>query len=191
MPLPRSDRRPAERREHILVFVSAYLIHLAAMGLYVLVGDLAGTSANAGLLLGGAVAVETPPGATPPAGARALWAARTLLGSGPQALGRTLRHLDATRAGPRGGLDPGVRRVRPDLTGRGTGRTLLDHVLTTTPGAVHLTTADPANVPLYRHFGFTTLGETPLGPPAVTSVVRVPSPSWKIHEDPGPDSSSR
>ncbi|MFH7596919.1 GNAT family N-acetyltransferase [Streptomyces racemochromogenes] len=123
-----------------------------------------------------AAAVLTPPGATPSAGARALWAARTLLSGGPRALGRTLRYLDATEGGaPAGAWTLEFVGVRPDLTGRGAGRTLLDHVLTTTPGAVHLTTADPANVPLYRHFGFTTLGEIPLGPLTVTSMARVPS----------------
>ncbi|MFD0374387.1 hypothetical protein [Streptomyces sp. NPDC127112] len=51
---------PVARRARLL-FVSAHLIHLAAMGLYVLSGDLAWTSANAGLLLGGAAAVEFAP----------------------------------------------------------------------------------------------------------------------------------
>ncbi|MFI1279308.1 hypothetical protein ACH4U5_00800 [Streptomyces sp. NPDC020858] len=42
----------------------------------------------------------------------------------------------------------------------------------TRPHGLYLTTADPANVPLYRHFGFTTLHETPLGPLTVTSMSR-------------------
>ncbi|MFE6839952.1 GNAT family N-acetyltransferase [Streptomyces sp. NPDC057705] len=120
-----------------------------------------------------AAAVLTPPDATPAVGARALWAARTGLRCGPRALGRTLRHLDAT-----GGSAPPQAwtlefvGVRPDLTGRGAGRLLLDHVLAAipAPGRLYLTTADPANVPLYRHFGFATLRKTPLGPLSVTSM---------------------
>ncbi len=65
-----------------------------------------------------AAAVVTPPGATPAAGARALWAARTGLRCGPRALVRTLRYLDATG----GGVPPEAWTlefvgVRPGLTG--------------------------------------------------------------------------
>ncbi|WP_374772042.1 hypothetical protein OG756_01840 [Streptomyces sp. NBC_01310] len=51
---------PAARRARLL-FVSAHLIHLAAMGLVVLSGDLTWTLTNAALLLGGAVVVEFAP----------------------------------------------------------------------------------------------------------------------------------
>ncbi|MEU7725923.1 hypothetical protein AB0B78_11860 [Streptomyces sp. NPDC040724] len=51
---------PGARRARLL-FVSAHLIHLAAMGLVVLSGDLAWTLTNAALLLGGAVVVEFTP----------------------------------------------------------------------------------------------------------------------------------
>ncbi|MFH0178710.1 hypothetical protein [Streptomyces cacaoi] len=51
---------PGARRARLL-FVSAHLIHLAAMGLIVLSGDLAWTLANAALLLAGAVVVEFAP----------------------------------------------------------------------------------------------------------------------------------
>ncbi|WP_404953268.1 GNAT family N-acetyltransferase [Streptomyces sp. 147326] len=120
-----------------------------------------------------AAAVLTPPGAIPTAGARAVWAARTGLRCGPRALGRTLRYLHATDGGaPPGAWTLEFVGVRPDLTGRGAGRLLLDHVLATTPApqGLYLTTADPANVPLYRHFGFATLRTTPLGPLSVTSM---------------------
>ncbi|MGP3683378.1 GNAT family N-acetyltransferase [Streptomyces sp. IBSNAI002] len=122
-----------------------------------------------------AAAVLTPPSATPAAGPHVLWAARTGLRCGPRTLGRTLRYLDATEAGaPPGAWTLEFVGVRPDLTGRGAGRLLLDHVLVVTPAAhgLYLTTADPANVPLYRRFGFTTLRETPLGPLHVTSMSR-------------------
>ncbi|MFD3776083.1 GNAT family N-acetyltransferase [Streptomyces sp. NPDC058612] len=92
--------------------------------------------------------------------------ARTGLRCGPRALGRTLRHLDTTDAGaPPGAWTLEFVGVRPGLTGRGAGRLLLNHVLATTPAphSLYLTTADPANVRLYRHFGFTALRETPLG----------------------------
>ncbi|GGX43329.1 GNAT family N-acetyltransferase [Streptomyces chryseus] len=122
-----------------------------------------------------AAAVLTPPGATPAAGTRALWAARTGLRCGPRALDRTLRYLDATDGGaPPGAWTLEFVGVRPDRTGRGAGRLLLDHVLATTPTphGLYLTTTDPANVPLYHHFGFTTLRQTPLGPLSVTSMSR-------------------
>ncbi|OKJ64777.1 hypothetical protein AMK27_02525 [Streptomyces sp. CB02009] len=51
---------PGARRARLL-FVSAHLTHLAAMGLVVLSGDLTWTLTNAALLLGGAVTVEYAP----------------------------------------------------------------------------------------------------------------------------------
>ncbi|MEU6313027.1 hypothetical protein [Streptomyces sp. NPDC047014] len=51
---------PGARRARLL-FVSAHLLHLGAMGLYVLGGDLGWTAGNAVLLLGGAMAVEYAP----------------------------------------------------------------------------------------------------------------------------------
>ncbi|MFF9982899.1 GNAT family N-acetyltransferase [Streptomyces erythrochromogenes] len=119
-----------------------------------------------------AVAVLTPPGAAPSAAGQAAWAARTALLCGPRALGRTLRYLRATE----GGAPPGAGTlefigVHPDLTGRGAGRALLDHVLATAHGD-YLTTADPSNVPLYRHFGYAPLHETRLGPLTITSMAR-------------------
>ncbi|MFJ7777851.1 GNAT family N-acetyltransferase [Streptomyces yangpuensis] len=125
-----------------------------------------------------AAAVLTPPGATPAAGARALWAARTLLRSGPRALGRTLRYLGATEGGaPTGAWTLEFIGVRPALMGRGAGRALLDHVLSAVPAGagIHLTTADPSNVPLYHHFGFATLNETRLGPLTITAMTHPPT----------------
>lgn len=124
-----------------------------------------------------AAAVLTPPGAVPGAGARARWAARTLLRCGPLALARTLRYLDAAEGrAPEGAWTLEFVGVRPDLTGRGAGRTLLDHVLAAVPAGagVHLTTADPSNVPLYRRFGFVTQHEIALGPLTVTAMARPP-----------------
>ncbi|MEV6677545.1 GNAT family N-acetyltransferase [Streptomyces erythrochromogenes] len=117
-----------------------------------------------------AAAVLTPPGAAPSALAQAGWAARTVLRCGPRALGRTLSYVRATEGGapPRAGTLEFIG-VHPDLTGRGAGRALLDHILTTAHGR-YLTTADPSNVPLYRHFGYTVLRETRLGPLTITSM---------------------
>ncbi|MFZ3475071.1 hypothetical protein ACODT3_00620 [Streptomyces sp. 4.24] len=54
-------RADAGARRARLLFVSAHVIHLAAMGLVVLSGDVAWTLTNAALLLGGAVVVEFAP----------------------------------------------------------------------------------------------------------------------------------
>ncbi|MEJ8646236.1 hypothetical protein WKI68_43330 [Streptomyces sp. MS1.HAVA.3] len=54
-------RAAPEARRARLLFVSAHLIHLAAMGLVVLSGDVTWTLTNAALLLGGAVVVEFAP----------------------------------------------------------------------------------------------------------------------------------
>ncbi len=64
--------------------------------------------------------------------------------------------------------------VRPGTAGRGAGRYLLDHVLAATPAQAgfFLTTADPANVPLYRLFGFADLRRTTLGPLDVRAMVK-------------------
>lgn len=122
-----------------------------------------------------AAAVLTPPGAAPGVPARAAWAARTGLRCGPSALGKTLRYLHQAEAlAPAGAWTLEFIGVRPDSMGRGAGRFLLDHVLaaTTAPAGFFLTTADPANVPLYRRFGFTELQRTVLGPLTVTAMAR-------------------
>ncbi|MFF8837451.1 GNAT family N-acetyltransferase [Streptomyces sp. NPDC015130] len=120
-----------------------------------------------------ASAVLTPPGAAPGIPARAAWAARTGLRCGPAALGRTLRYLrHAETVCPPGAWTLEFIGVRPDSAGHGAGRLLLDHLLATTPApaGIFLTTADPTNVPLYRHLGFTELQRTPLGPLTVTAM---------------------
>ncbi|MFF3013340.1 GNAT family N-acetyltransferase [Streptomyces sp. NPDC057939] len=122
-----------------------------------------------------AAAVLTPPGATPGVGARAGWATRTLLRGGPDALRRTLRYLEAAETEvPAEAWTLEFIGVIPAAAGRGWGRLLLDHVLAGTPGTagIFLTTADPANVGLYRHFGFTVLRHLPVGPLRVTSMHR-------------------
>ncbi|MEU3747732.1 MULTISPECIES: GNAT family N-acetyltransferase [Streptomyces] len=126
-----------------------------------------------------AAAVLTPPGAAPGIPARAAWAARTGLRCGPSALGKTLRYLHHAEAlVPTGAWTLEFIGARPDSAGRGAGRFLLDHVLATAPAPAgfFLTTADPANVPLYRRFGFTELQRTVLGPLTVTAMAR-PGPT--------------
>ncbi|MEU7072418.1 GNAT family N-acetyltransferase [Streptomyces narbonensis] len=122
-----------------------------------------------------ASAVLTPPGAAPGIPARAAWAARTGLRCGPSVLWKTLRYLHHAEAAPPEGVwTLEFVGVRPDSAGRGAGGFLLDHVLAAVPAPAgfFLTTADPANVPLYRSFGFTELQRTALGPLAVTTMVR-------------------
>ncbi|MDB1086054.1 GNAT family N-acetyltransferase [Streptomyces sp. ACA25] len=122
-----------------------------------------------------AAAVLTPPGAAHTAPTRAVWAARTGFRCGPRALGRTLRYLHlAEAATPEGAWTLEFIGVLPGMTGRGAGRVLLDHLLADVPapGGFYLTTADPANVPLYRHFGFVPVHRTALGPLDITAMAR-------------------
>ncbi|MFD3808851.1 hypothetical protein ACFWSF_32585 [Streptomyces sp. NPDC058611] len=122
-----------------------------------------------------AAAVLTPPGLAPGAGTQARWAARTLLGCGPRPLRRTLRYLHVTEAGvPAGSWTLEFIGVVPEAAGRGAGRLLLDRLLGDVPPAsgVFLTTADPENVFVYRHFGFTTLRQLSVGPLDVTAMWR-------------------
>ncbi|MGW3323172.1 GNAT family N-acetyltransferase [Streptomyces virginiae] len=122
-----------------------------------------------------AAAVLTPPAAAPSSAARAAWAARTLLGCGPRALLRTLRHLYAAEAEtPPGAWTLEFIGVEPAAAGRGVGGRLLDRLLATTPapGGVFLTTADEANVRLYHRFGFTTLRRLTVGPLEVRAMWR-------------------
>ncbi|MFE5912458.1 GNAT family N-acetyltransferase [Streptomyces wedmorensis] len=83
-----------------------------------------------------------------------------------------MRHAET--AAPVGAWTLEFIGVRPDTAGRGAGRYLLDHVLAATPAQAgfFLTTADPANVPLYRRFGFVDLRRTTLGPLDVRAMVK-------------------
>ncbi|MGV9314059.1 GNAT family N-acetyltransferase [Streptomyces sp. NPDC003691] len=138
-----------------------------------------------------AAAVLTPPGGVPSAGARAAWLARTALGCGPRALGRTLRYLQAAeKAAPAGAWTLEFVGVLPALQGRGAGRRLLDHVLAglPAPGGVFLTTADPENEVLYRRFGFTTLRHIPVGPITTAAMWRpAPGENGTVPEGNGAD----
>ncbi|MFG2485437.1 GNAT family N-acetyltransferase [Streptomyces virginiae] len=128
-----------------------------------------------------AAAVLTPPAAAPSGAARAAWAARTLAGCGPRTLLRTLRYLHAAEAEtPPGAWTLEFIGVEPAAAGRGTGGRLLDRLLAATPapGGVFLTTADEANVRLYRRFGFTTLRRLTVGSLEVTAMWR-PDPSGR------------
>ncbi|MGW1278755.1 GNAT family N-acetyltransferase [Streptomyces tsukubensis] len=122
-----------------------------------------------------AAAVLTPPGGTPSGPARAAWAVRTALGCGPAALTRTLRYLDAVEsAAPADAWTLEFLGVVPARRGRGAGSRLLARALAglPAPGGVFLTTADPANEPLYRRFGFLTLRSIPVGPLTTTAMWR-------------------
>ncbi|MEU9704162.1 hypothetical protein AB0E14_25075, partial [Streptomyces sp. NPDC047981] len=123
------------------------------------------------------------------------WAACTLARCGPRALGRTLRYLSRTEATvPAGAWTLEFVGVVPRAAGRGIGRRILDHALDALDegdavddggfavgggeraagagGGVFLTTADPVNVGLYRHFGFTVLGDVRVGPVVTTAMWR-------------------
>lgn len=123
-----------------------------------------------------ASAVLTPPGAGPSAGAKAAWAARTLLRCGPGPLIRTLRYLGGTAsAAPDGAWNLEFIGVLPEHTGRGAGRRLLNQLLAPALGSVHLTTADPDNVAFYERLGFTTHARLRIGPITTTAMSR-PAP---------------
>ncbi|MFI1017817.1 GNAT family N-acetyltransferase [Streptomyces sp. NPDC020965] len=120
-------------------------------------------------------AVLTPPATTPSSIAQARWAARTFTRCGPRALGRTLRYLHTTEAEvPDGAWTLEFIGMAPAAAGRGGGRRLLDRLLADTPATagVFLTTADPGNVPIYRHFGFDTLRHLTAGPLNITAMHR-------------------
>ncbi|MFB7255541.1 GNAT family N-acetyltransferase [Streptomyces nojiriensis] len=88
---------------------------------------------------------------------------------------RTLRYLHAAEARtPAGAWTLEYIGVEPGAAVRGTGGRLLGHMLATVPapGGIFLTTADEANVRLYRRFGFTTLRRLAVGPLEVTAMWR-------------------
>jgi len=122
-----------------------------------------------------AAAVLTPPGAVPRPRAQAAWAARVALRCGPGAVRRTVRYVRATEAwAPDDAWTLEFIGVDPRHRGRGAARRLLNHLLAdlTGPHPVHLTTADPGNVALYRHFGFAVDHRIRVGPLTTTAMSR-------------------
>ncbi|MEO3972622.1 hypothetical protein [Streptomyces sp. CAU 1734] len=120
-------------------------------------------------------AVLTPPATPPSPGARARWATRTLTLCGPRTLGRTLRYLHATESAvPEGAWVLEFIGITPTAAGRGAGRRLLDRLIADTPptAGIFLSTADPANVPLYTRFDFEPLHRLAVGPLSVTLMHR-------------------
>ncbi|MEV6523723.1 GNAT family N-acetyltransferase [Longispora sp. NPDC051575] len=117
-----------------------------------------------------AAALLTPPGHRPGQAAQLAWTARVATRCGPGAVRRTLTYLRAAeRHKPAGAWTLEFIGVLPRARGTGAGRLLLDRILAEF-GDVWLTTADPANVPLYRHFGFAVTGEWRVGPLGVTGM---------------------
>ncbi|MBB1253775.1 GNAT family N-acetyltransferase [Streptomyces sp. OF3] len=130
-----------------------------------------------------AAAVLTPPGGAPGAAARLGWSLRTALGCGPGAVRRTVRWLEAAEAvAPDDAWTLEFVGVRTESAGQGCGGALLRHVLDAAAGCF-LTTADPANVPLYRHLGFTVTARLHQGPLEVTAMTR---PAGHAPGGPGP-----
>ncbi|MBB1245246.1 GNAT family N-acetyltransferase [Streptomyces durbertensis] len=125
-----------------------------------------------------AAAVLSPPGGAPGAVARLGWSLRTALGCGPRAVRRTIRYLEAAEAAaPDDARTLEFVGVRPEAAGQGCGGALLRHVLDTATADCFLTTADPANVPLYRHLGFTVTARHHQGPLEVTAMTRPAGPA--------------
>lgn len=111
-------------------------------------------------------ALVTPPGARPGLPGQLLWSARVAKACGPGAIRRTLAYLAASEPiKPSGSWTLEFIGVRPVVRGRGVGRALLEQILIDTAGVdLFLTTADPANAALYRHFGWRDAERFRIGP---------------------------
>src|SRR5690606_14403256 len=117
-------------------------------------------------------AVVTPARTGPGPVAQLVWTARVGLGCGPTAVRRTLAYLDAGAA-PADAATLELVGVVPGRRGGGVGRALLEQVIVHAAGTpLHLSTADPANVGLYRRFGWRETGRLPVGDLAVTTMLR-------------------
>jgi len=127
-----------------------------------------GVRDDGGRLAGVALLVQPSPPPWPPE-LTACYEALTD-GLGADAVARLERYADAGKA-----LRPdrtfyflGMLAVRPDAQGRGHGRRLLDAVAALSARhpesqGVCLDTEDPKNVDLYRHVGYTVVGEADVG----------------------------
>ncbi|WP_018351701.1 GNAT family N-acetyltransferase [Longispora albida] len=121
------------------------------------------------VLVPGAAALITPPGSRIPPLTQARWAASVLAGCGPRAVRRTLGYLARTEPlKPAGASVLEFVGVLPEDRGRGLARQLI----TAIPGPLFLTTADPANIPLYTKLGFTVTETVRIGPLTVTAMLR-------------------
>jgi GNAT superfamily N-acetyltransferase len=126
-----------------------------------------------------AAAALSNPGYQP--GSRALWQwlVDVFKGAGWSAVWHTLRHVNGMEK-----LKPNIPHVvlefiatHPDCRGQGYGRILLNAVhdyAAALPGApgVWLETANPANLPLYHHFGYMSEGKMDTAVYTVTAMFR-------------------
>ncbi|MGK8523973.1 hypothetical protein ACRS6B_21565 [Nocardia asteroides] len=119
----------------------------------------------------GAAALLSPPGTAPGAVAQLAWTTRVLLRCGPASVYRTLVYTRAAqrRKPSRAWTLEFIGAERP---GHRAGGRLLEMILAEF-GDLWLTTADPDNVPLYRHFGFTVTDHWSLGALDVRALRRV------------------
>lgn len=109
--------------------------------------------------------------------ARVEWTARVCAGCGPGAVRRTLAYLAAVEDGvPGGAWSLEFVGVSPTARGRGAARALIERVVGDAAGAdVVLTTADPANVGVYRRLGFVETGRVRLADLSVVTMRRAGS----------------
>ena len=124
----------------------------------------------AGPVLGGVALVTLPDTSEPPG---ALEAARAetwrRLGSDARARYEACGRAWQTVGVEEPNLHLNMLGVRRGLQGRGTSRLLLEAVHEASRGragsqGVSLTTEDPGNVPLYRHFGYRIVGRARIAP---------------------------
>ncbi|MGJ7440534.1 GNAT family N-acetyltransferase [Aquipuribacter sp. MA13-6] len=116
----------------------------------------------------------------PPVTSRLGWLIQVLTGCGPAVVARTAtyRRREAPLVPPRATILEFVG-VLQDARGSGVGGMLLRRVLADTHSgpkapSVHLSTADPRNVELYRHLGFEVDGTFSLPGLQVTAMSRTP-----------------
>ncbi|XXF79663.1 GNAT family N-acetyltransferase [Myxococcaceae bacterium GXIMD 01537] len=119
-----------------------------------------------------AVAIVSPPQEVPSLSRQLSWLASTGLACGVGCVQRTLRYLRASeRLKPAGSWTLEFIGVADSARGQGLSRSLVARIERDLKDApLFLTTADPRNVPLYQHLGFSGVGTLTLDALSVTAM---------------------
>ncbi|MCE9670544.1 GNAT family N-acetyltransferase [Myxococcus stipitatus] len=123
-----------------------------------------------------ASAVLSPPSQKPGVSRQLRWLLATGRACGWRCVQRTLRYLRATEPlKPSGHWTLEFIGVASQARGQGLARVLLERIERSVPGApLFLTTADPRNVPMYRHLGFIERHALELDGLSITAMTRAP-----------------